>query len=98
MIKFDIMMQCFMISIWLYGVSLWLSDAAHNITSFSSVLVAMCVYVVFSKQFQAIIMYAFLICRHLGNLLMHTCGYSEHQEHQLEDKEEIHYIYDCCLY
>ena len=27
----------------------------------------------------------------LGDLLMHTCGYSEHQEHQLEYKEEIHY-------
>ena len=52
-IECHIMMQCFMI--WLYRVSLWLSDAAHNIISFSFVLVAMCVYVVFSKQFQAII-------------------------------------------
>ena len=27
----------------------------------------------------------------LGNLLMHTCGYCERQEHGFEYKEEIHY-------
>ena len=37
-IEYHIMMQCFMI--WFYRVSLWLSDAAHNIISFSFVLVA----------------------------------------------------------
>ena len=78
-----IMMQCFMI--WLHRVSLWLSDAAHNIIYFSFVLVAMCVYVVSIPSNNNV---CFSDLQALGDLLMHTCGYSEHQEHQLEYKEE----------
>ena len=67
---------------------------AHNIISFSFVLVAISSNVCICGIFKAISSNN-NVClsdlQALGDLLMHTCGYSEHQEHGFEYKEEIHY-------
>ena len=68
-----------------------LSDAclkkivAHNLTIL--VLVAMCL---FSKQM------CFSDLQALGDLLMHTSGSNENQEHGLEYKNDA--LHGCCLY